>query len=274
MKNNYVAPAIDRTAFHCPVCGTKAPQMWLDCYAKKVENGVPELETVKKLEHFLGTIEDDRIKPSEETIAGWKKESEAAEAGDLRLKELTDGGTYCYYDFGNIFFSVCQEASCGKASLWIHNKLIIPSSSVEESPNEDMPDTIKAIYNEAREVHKASPRASAALLRLCCEMLCNHLKAKGKGFNEQIGYLVSKGMDERIQKALDVLRFIGNDSIHPGQIDLKDDQDTSHALFVLVNEIVQETISKPKRLEALYTEKLPEGVRDAIKKRDAASKAG
>ncbi len=149
----------------------------------------------------------------------------------------------------NIFFSVCGEVSCGKASLWLNNKLIMPAAHIEESQNEDMPDAVKEVYNEARKVHSISPHASAALLRLCCEMLCNYLQAKGKGLNEKIADLVVKGMDEGIQKALDIVRFIGNDAIHPGQIDLKDDQSTSHALFALVNEITQEMISKPKRLK-------------------------
>lgn len=275
MEKNYVAPAIDLTAFHCPYCGTKAPQKWLDCYAQSVEK-VPYIYEVAECEELIENCKKEKDKdkiPSKEVFERWMKDATQAEAGDLLFKALDDS-KYCSYELRNIFFSVCQEKSCGKAALWIHNRLVIPSSYIEEAPNEDMPDNIKAIYNEAREIYKGSPRASAALLRLCCEMLCNHLGAEGKDLNEKIGDLVRKGMDGRIQKALDVVRFIGNKSVHPGQIDLRDDQATSHSLFLLLNEIAQEMISKPKRLDGLYTEKLPEKVRDAISKRDANAKTG
>jgi hypothetical protein len=62
--------------------------------------------------------------------------------------------------------------------------------------------------------------------------------------------------------------MIGNDAVHPGQIDLRDDRETALELARLVNIITDVTISQPKHIEAMY-EKLPETKRKAIEERDA-----
>lgn len=96
-----------------------------------------------------------------------------------------------------------------------------------------------------------SPRSSAALLRLCIQKLMIELKQKGRDLNEDIGALVSQGLDARVQKALDVLRVIGNNAVHPGQIDLKDDKETAISLFQLLNAIVERCITVNKKIEVV-----------------------
>lgn len=61
--------------------------------------------------------------------------------------------------------------------------------------------------------------------------------------------------------------MIGNNAVHPGEMDLTDDTETASALFSLLNFVVEEMIAKPKRRRGVF-EKLPVGVREAIKKRD------
>ena len=60
---------------------------------------------------------------------------------------------------------------------------------------------------------------------------------------------------------------IGNEAVHPGQIDLRDDVATAEELFALVNIIADAMISQPKHIEAMYA-RLPEGKRAAIERRD------
>ena len=66
---------------------------------------------------------------------------------------------------------------------------------------------------------------------------------------------------------MDVLRVIGNNAVHPGQIDLKDDKAVAMKLFQLLNLIVERRISVPKQIDELF-EGLPPGAKDAIERRD------
>jgi hypothetical protein len=95
------------------------------------------------------------------------------------------------------------------------------------------------------------------------------LGEKGRDLNTDIANLVKGGLDQKIQKAMDVVRVIGNNAVHPGQIDLRDDQATALRLFDIVNLIVESTVGRSKHIDALYA-KLPEGALKAIEKRDAA----
>ena len=82
-----------------------------------------------------------------------------------------------------------------------------------------------------------------------------------------IANLVKKGLTIKIQQALDIVRVIGNNAVHPGQIDLKDNRDTALQLFNLINIIANVMISEPKEVEKLY-QSLPKGAKDAIERRD------
>jgi Protein of unknown function (DUF1348)/Domain of unknown function (DUF4145) len=69
--------------------------------------------------------------------------------------------------------------------------------------------------------------------------------------NDAIALLVRNGLDARVQKALDVVRVIGNDALHPGQIDV-DDRSTAETLFGLVSLICEKMIIEPKHVEEVY----------------------
>jgi hypothetical protein len=134
--------------------------------------------------------------------------------------------------------------------------------------HKDMPMELVSDYEEARSVVGLSPRGAAALLRLVIEKLMPILKAEGKDLNSQIGYLVSKGLPETVQKALDSVRVIGNHAVHPGQIDLSDDKDTAKKLFDLVNAIIELTISRERLVQEMYSI-IPIDAKEAIEKRDS-----
>jgi len=62
---------------------------------------------------------------------------------------------------------------------------------------------------------------------------------------------VSKGLDPLVQQALDIVRVIGNEAVHPGVMDLKDDRETAATLFGLVNAIADQMITHPKTVKAM-----------------------
>lgn len=161
-------------------------------------------------------------------------------------------------------FAICQ--SCSKPSVWLEGEMIYPRSFPFPAPNEDMGDEIKELYLEAAKIFQDSPRASAALLRLCVEGLCRQLGEKG-GLNACIGNLVNKGLDEGMQQALDYCRVIGNNAVHIGEIDVEEGSDKIPTLFYLVNDIAQEMITKPKERKEKYSF-LPEQSRKQIERRD------
>lgn len=132
----------------------------------------------------------------------------------------------------------------------------------------DMPEDVKKIYDEACLVLKASPRSSAALSRLAIEKLVDHLEAEGRDLNSKIANLVSKGLPEQIQKMLDSVRVIGNNAVHPGEIDLSDNAQLASSLLKFINLIVENQISQPKKINEIY-DNLPESNLESIERRDS-----
>ena len=157
---------------------------------------------------------------------------------------------------------------CKKISLWQDKKLIFPLCISVPLPNEDLETDIKKDYNEAALIVEVSPKAAAALLRLAIQKLCKQLGEDGKDLNKNIGELVKKGLPPDIQKALDIVRVIGNESVHPGQINLDDDKDIAYRLFELINIIAQTMITQPKKISKMF-DSLPKKKLESIKKRDA-----
>lgn len=163
--------------------------------------------------------------------------------------------------------SVC--AHCGQACYWLDGRLLHPRGG-GPPPNPDLGPEIVDDYDEARRIVNDSSRGAAALLRLCIQKLMVQLGEKGENLNNDIASLVEKGLPVEIQQALDIVRVIGNNAVHPGELDIRDDLDTAMSLFGLVNQIAESMISQPKKIQELY-KGLPESQRKAIEKRDKKS---
>lgn len=170
--------------------------------------------------------------------------------------------THALYDLKR---STCTN--CQKETLWYKDQIFAPALSPAPYPSEDMPDDVSADFEEARAVVKASPRSAAALLRLATQKLVKHLGAEGQNLNDDIATLVKNGLPPRLQKALDVVRVIGNNAVHPGQLDLKDDQETATAMFDLINMVVDVMITQAKKVEDIY-KTIPGSAQQAIQERD------
>ncbi len=158
---------------------------------------------------------------------------------------------------------------CDRFSIWLNDEMVFPDQPTAPPASPAMPDEILTDYDEARSVAESSPRAAAALLRLSIQKLCVHLGESGDNINDDIGSLVEKGLPARVQKALDVVRVVGNNAVHPGQIDVNDEPEIALSLFKLVNMIVDVMISQPQEVQDLF-ESLPEGAKKQIAERDGA----
>lgn len=161
--------------------------------------------------------------------------------------------------------SICGR--CGNVAIWLKEALIYPLTGGAPPPNEDLPEEIQADYQEANAIAGLSPRGAAALLRLAIQKLCKHLGESGKDINIDIGSLVKKGLSVSVQQALDSVRVIGNEAVHPGTLDLRDDPKLASALFRLVNLIAQKMISEPNEIAGIYSS-LPPAKLKGIEQRD------
>lgn len=165
----------------------------------------------------------------------------------------------------SLSFSRCGH--CNKVSYWHNKNMIIPTNSTAPGFHVDLPEICKADYNEARDIVGRSPKAAAALMRLCIQKLLKELGCIGQNINTDISDLVKKGLPVEVQQALDYCRVVGNNAVHPGEIALDDDPDIAINLFEMVNFVVEDRITRPKTIKRLY-ESLPTGAKEAIEKRD------
>ena len=156
---------------------------------------------------------------------------------------------------------------CGRKIIWVDGVYVYPDIVPEEA-NPDMPESVKQLYNEAALIANKSPRAACALLRLAIDRLCNELGETDRDINKNIGALVAKGLPQSMQKALDIVRVVGNKAVHPGQIAFDvDDHATATMLMHLLNMIVARMITDPNEIDTLY-QGLPESVKNSIADRD------
>jgi hypothetical protein len=164
-------------------------------------------------------------------------------------------------------WAMARCVHCSKVSMWHDTTMLYPDASTAPMPNADLPDDIKADYLEARSILGRSPRGAAALMRLCVQKLVDQLVPGKDDLNTKIGALVKRGLLPQVQGALDVVRVIGNEAVHPGTLDLRDDAETAASLFDMVNLIAENQITYPKQVQQRVAN-LPQRPRDAIAHRD------
>ena len=234
--------------FQCPHCGVIAQQQWFSSY--ELSNTVFSIYEHIYLD-YRTHIQDYQQRAIQEFL------ETAKERFPYKINSFVPK---------SLSISTCQ--SCGKYSLWVDQEMVYPRNVSIEPPNEDLNEEIKAIYNEAARIFFDSPRGATALLRLALQMLLRQLGKEGKNINKDIKELVEDGLSSKIQKALDLLRVIGNDAVHPGQINLDDNKDVALKLFKILNIIANEMITKPKEIETLYEEIIPEETKRHISIRD------
>lgn len=260
MPSRHVPPSIRETAFSCPHCGAFTTQYWYDLYADRrdKEKGGP----FRPNDEFLRLISEDRDIPEEAR----RQHTEWFKSFQSGLPFLEGAKTkYDVPSITNLNVSLCYE--CKKFAVWVHDAMVFPAQGAGPDPNPDLSEDVLRDYEEARRILNVSPRGAAALLRLAIQKLCKELGGNGKDLNTDIALLVQKGLSPIVQKSLDIVRVIGNESVHPGTIDLRDDRNTAEKLFSLVNLIAEQMISTPKHVNSLY-ESLPEKKRVAIATRD------
>ena len=264
--NKQASPSISETAFNCPHCGAYAHQKWLTLYAKlqAPNNSIaPELQLEYIMQIPFDKIKDERIR--NEVIELVTRISEGYPFLEKPIDNIDGQYVYMDYSFYNVFVSVCFN--CERESIWIYDKLVYPQRGEAPPANPDLSDEIRRDYDEASSILDLSPRGAAALIRLALQKLTKELGKSGD-LNKDIRELVEEGLEPAIQQALDVVRVIGNNAVHPGQIELRDNREIAENLFGLLNLIADRMISRKKQVEEIYM-KLPKTNRQAIERADS-----
>lgn len=267
-------PSIYKTSFHCPHCGTLATQFWFFSYADRVdrkENKPPHIGDSSDIKRFENLLKQ-ATNPREET----EIEPDQVRRFIDHVEQIMRGGPFLDSKFEiprpeakveNIHLSKCYD--CKRIAIWVHTNLIYPAKLIGPEPNKDIPEEIKKYYNEARSISELSSSGAGALLRLTIEKLTQYILGvdyKDTLF-DSIGELVKRGLDSRIQKALDAARVFSNDFVHTGGVNPDEDSKTVSRLFDLVNIIADEMISKELKIDAAWKD-VPEKKKKGIEQRD------
>jgi len=243
-----LTPSFRSGKFQCPHCKVVSQQEWFDVNnASNAANSI-----VRNVFYDYRT----RIQTYEqEAIVAFLGEVEVAN-NRLMARFIPDE------------LSVATCATCREISIWVKTQIVYPKQTPVAPPNADMEQEIQDLYVEASTIVVDSPKGATALLRLALQLLLNQLGKSGKNINDDIKELVAEGLSPKIQQALDLLRVVGNNAVHPGQIDLEDGRDIALKLFHVLNFIADEMITKPKELDLLYSDVVPEETQKHINQRD------
>ena len=264
---NIPTPSIKLTSFACPHCGAHATQTWFLTRVVRCQGDhpVPPVWSLDEIKELLADAAKSRNAETREKLEHAAQHFRRVALGEPFIAaESSD--PYRPPGLNNVFVSLCY--TCDKPAIWLHDRLLYPTGMTGPVPNGDLSPDVLRDYEEARSILDISPRGAAALLRLAVEKICTELGAEGDNINQRIAYLVGQGLPPLVQQALDAVRVIGNEAVHPGQLDLRDDRDTASKLFGLVNFIAEDRITRPKQIAGLF-DMIPEGKRAGIDARNA-----
>ena len=228
-------PQYNLEKYKCPHCSTIAKQDWFSGY--NVNKAISEIYNQEFLD-YREKVESYTASVIKEFLEKVQNNLHTRVNNRLLPKNL----------------SIAKCQACNDFSIWVDKKIIYPKNIPIEIANEDMSDDIKELYNEAKSIFLDSPKGATALLRLSLQKLLIQIGKDGKNINTDIKELVRDGLNVKVQKALDILRVVGNNAVHPGQINLDDNKDRALQLFKILNFIANEMITKPKELDSLYEE--------------------
>ena len=182
---------------------------------------------------------------------------------------ISENGKLYYYSHDKYFevkSSTCLR--CMNTYLWNSNteSIIYPRSSSLPHHSLDLPENMRKIYEEARDVYEVSPRCAAALGRVLLEKLVYYLlekqyTSKGDDNTEDttdkenkikkltLHNLIEKlDLDKEIKDSCNNIRLLGNEGAHAGEIDFEDNlsKEAVEGLFILINHIIYETITRKR----------------------------
>lgn len=217
MTKSYVAPQRNRTSFYCSHCGVMSQKVWRTL--------LWEAGLFHQAQPRQGHDTDPTMKRDGASTANVSPRETRFEPPDEKDPKQRSSVTLSHEAPNMLAVAECQN--CKEVPFWPYQQMFY-REGYALPPNSNLSDDAKRDYLEAGSIVNNSPRGAAALLRLCLQELCVERGAKDRNLNGQIDWLVRKrSLSATIQQALGVVRVIGNEAVHPGQLDLRDERETA-----------------------------------------------
>lgn len=219
----YVTPKYLSNVFTCPYCDVTAKQKWYGRDNEVSAHLVSVSGREDRVLQFFGEVISD------DAFTEW-------------------------------LFSKCEN--CGQIAVWHNDEIVHPFTCPVNEPNADMPESVRNRYIEASKVIALSPVSAAALLRLALQLLLKEVLQEESSGNifQDIKKLKDRPIDSSLIKALDIIRISGNESVHPGTLNLNESKDDALYLFDLLNMICDQFFTQPRKMQEMY-ERMPESKR-------------
>jgi hypothetical protein len=222
MNSQNIEPQLGAESFSCPHCNAIAHQDWYRLFLQP-ENATdvvvltPEsITTANMLLHS----DRDALSEIDQFVERLKKH-------ELTF-EYQNHPQSVKVKMANLHVSNCHN--CNGFGIWVRGRLVFPFRVA------DRPDLVAEDFEEAAVILDKSPRGAAALIHLSIQTL---MQETDKHLDDKIASLVSKGLEVELQESMEALRALGNNGVHSGNIDLKEDKATATRIFALLKMIVE-----------------------------------
>ncbi|MDP9895390.1 hypothetical protein J2W32_004488 [Variovorax boronicumulans] len=257
------APAISKRSFTCPHCGAFAGQHWFHVHIREVHSngGIPPSQG--DLVRVAHTSNSDQV------YIAYATKMLHARLSFMAPEPLAAGRTYELFNS-----AVSRCGSCDKIALWVGDKLVFPESPLRPAAPLEVPEALRADYDEAAKVLPHSAKASAALSRRCLQTLLRDKGYKQHNLGNAIQALLDANtLPSGLAEIVDAIRNVGNFAAHAMKdtntgaildVEPAEAEWNLEVLEGLFDHFYVGPAKNAKRLQALNT-KLNQGGKPAVK---------
>jgi hypothetical protein len=243
-------------SFSCPHCNAVTHQDWYSLFLNPENATDVVVLTLEALMLAKGNETDQFLQRLKDNVLAYEYQEHPR---NLKVKLLNLHVSRCY--------------NCKGFTVWVRDRLVFPAR-VEEAPNivevdfreveEDVQESAEQVqhddehgqepaedvqefsedFEQAATILNKSPRAAAALIRVCIQKMIPLLKNTGKNLDENISSLVGKGLEVEIRQAMDVLQVIRKNPVQENHIDLRAETAMATRMFESLKEILERRMLK------------------------------
>src|SRR3984893_16056996 len=237
-------------------CNAVAHQDWYSLFLKPENATEVVVLTLEALMLAKGNESDQFLQRLKDNVLAYEYQEHPR---NLKVKLLNLHVSRCY--------------NCKGFTVWVRDRLVFPIRGDElpeivevdfreigedvQADAEDMQQSEKDVqehpddvdessedFEEAAAVLNKSPRAAAALIRICIQNMMPLLKETGQNLDERVASLLRKGLEVEIQQAMDVLQVIRKNPGQENHVDLRDETAIATRMFESLKEILERRMLK------------------------------